>query len=217
MELNWIFQEMCFMSGYFAWNLQSEPLSSNSLVRSPDAFTAYENNVKEKSPTWRSIKIPWSYKVCCCSEYLELWTWQERTCAIDRRGVIDMWSFLSVQISSGHRCGHGESVMGHALLCFSSWTAFTKSNNIYSKSISPSMANLEKKKKKKVRDCSSLPPSSLNLQCSGAPFAGWWKISFISTAWCCCWKWCATETMLPVLAVVQSTSAQQCWKNKEWR
>lgn len=149
MELNWIFQEMCFMSGYFAWNLQSEPLSSNSLVRSPDAFTAYENNVKEKSPTWRSIKIPWSYTVCCCSEYLELWTWQERTCAIDRRGVIDMWSFLSVQISSGHRCGHGESVMGHALLCFSSWTAFTKSNNIYSKSISPSMANLEKKKKKK--------------------------------------------------------------------
>lgn len=47
---------MCFMSGYFAWNLQLEPLSSNSLVRSPDAFTAYENNVKEKSPTWRSIK-----------------------------------------------------------------------------------------------------------------------------------------------------------------
>lgn len=95
-----------------------------------------------EEPNLKEHKNPWSYKVHSCSEYLELWTWQEGTRVIDHRGVIDTWSFLSVQISSGHRCGHDESVMGHALLCFSNWMAYTKSN-IYSKSISPSMGNFK--------------------------------------------------------------------------
>lgn len=111
-------------------------LSSSSLVRSPDTFTAHENYVKERSLTWSSTKT------CGAAEFtpsLSIWS-----PASNRRNTDNwsqsfhtyMWSFLLVQISPGHGycVGHGESVMGHTLRCFSSWTAYEGSNHIDSRS-----------------------------------------------------------------------------------